>query len=134
MANIRQTILVRTDLGFSTGLLAAQVAHIHMERLRRGILGILDDVIFNTPDLREWLNTPYIFVHGVPNKEILFYYLDKAKEKEQILNPSIWYDTVYVGVSDNQKIPLENVIVGASLGPADSDIIKAVIGDLPLLS
>ena len=131
MANIRQTILVRTDLGFSTGLMAAQVAHIHMERIRQTFK---NSKTFEDPNLIDWLGSPYVFVHGIPNQEVLQHYIEKARLKDTVLKPAIWYDTVYVNVSDNQKIPLENVIVGASLGPADSDIIKAVIGDLPLLS
>lgn len=35
MSMIRQTILVREDLGFTNGLMAAQVAHIHFERFRQ---------------------------------------------------------------------------------------------------
>jgi len=145
MANIIQRILVRTDLGFPVGLMAAQVAHIHMEGLRWAINRNRDnkDHIlmaniqgnFRCPkeaiDLNEWLKSPYIFVHGVPNLEVLMHFREKA-EKEHI-PVFLWQDTVNVRVSENQNIPFKDIPVGIALGPIDSDMIKIVVGDLPLL-
>jgi len=37
MANIVQRILIRTDLDLPMGLMAAQVAHLHMETIRRSL-------------------------------------------------------------------------------------------------
>jgi hypothetical protein len=44
-----------------------------------------------------------------------------------------WSDTISLEVSENQKIVVDNCLIGVALGPADSDIIKTVISDLPLL-
>lgn len=127
MANLRQSILIRTDLGFPVGLLAAQVAHIHFEGIRRKLL----DAEKPTKDEKEWLETPYIYVHGARNQETLMYYVRKARDLGVPVN--IWNDTVYVKMSETQMEAFPNVNVGVSLGPCDSDKIKAVIGDLPLL-
>ena len=59
------------------------------------------------------------------------YYVRKAKDLGVPVN--IWNDTVYVKMSETQMEAFPNVNVGVSLGPCDSDKIKAVIGDLPLL-
>jgi hypothetical protein len=135
MANLRQTILIRKDLDFPIGLLAAQCSHLHMERYRQIMREALDPINkFNdliTPDEKSWLLDPYIFIHGVPNTEVLSYFIDEAKKA--LIYVSTWRDTVYVNISDTQRKAFPNVMVGATLGPCDSDRIKAVIGDLPLL-
>lgn len=146
MANIIQRILVRTDLGFTNGLMAAQVAHIHMEGLRWAINRNEDNSLKNIPkskltanlrnstesmEFHDWLKTPYIFVHGVSCPEVLEYYCEKAEKGGIFI--ARWHDTVYVNVSENQKMVFPDTFVGASLGPCDSDLIKAVISDLPLL-
>jgi hypothetical protein len=76
--------------------------------------------------------TPYTFVHGVPNKEVLEYFIKQAEVKN--VPYTSWFDTIYIKVSETQKIVVENCLIGIALGPFESDKIKAVIGDLPLLS
>ena len=126
--NVRQACIVRTDIGFSVGLMAAQVAHIHFERIRKMII---DKESFDFPEMMEWMKSPYVFCHGVPNLEALNYFYDKALADK--LPVASWHDTVYVKVSETQRIPLANVFVGFSIGPVDSDKVKVVVGDLPLL-
>lgn len=135
MSNIRQTILIRTDLKLPTGLLTAQVAHIHMEKFRLDMLesiknktSIVNNLDFHT---NEWLKSPYIFIHGVMNLEILEYYAKIAKEKD--VGYTIWKDTIFVEIYDGHRIALENIPIGLAFSPNDSDKIKAIIGDLPLL-
>ena len=76
------------------------------------------------------LKTPYTFVHGVPNIEVLNKFIKDAKEKG--VPVSEWCDTIYVKVSDTQKIVVEDCLVGVAFF-GESDKIRAVIGDLPLL-
>ncbi len=127
MANLRQTILIRTDLDLSPGLISAQVAHIHAESMRQ----ILINKKSCSTEFVEWLKDPYIFVHGVGFVELLNNLLEKAKSKE--LPVSEWYDTITIKVGGNGQV-FSNMLVGGSIGPADSDLIKSVIGNLPLLS
>ena len=134
MANIRQTILVRTDLNLPVGLLTAQVAHIHMELFRNKMLNHVGggkDVLTN--EEIEWLKDPYIFVHGVPNKEFLEFYMKEANKFK--VSCVEWRDTVYLkaGTGEAETVPFPDVLIGCSLGPADSDKIKVVTGNLPLL-
>lgn len=129
MSNLRQTILIRTDLTFPVGLIAAQVAHIHFERFRKAI--IQDDIKRLGNNALEWLNNPYIFVHGVPNPESLNYFRKLAKESSICVTD--WTDTVFMQLASDIKIAPSNVVIGCSLGPDDSDKIKSVIGGLPLL-
>ena len=138
MSMIRQTILIREDLQFPIGLLAAQVSHIGELPLIDQMLGFLEDNepiespedAFENKDLVEWLSSPFKFVHGVPNQEVLHYFINRAKEHD--VPVLTWNDTVYLKVGDKDE-PFEDVIVGASLGPCDSDKIKMVIGTLDLL-
>lgn len=133
MANLRQTILIRKDLDFPVGLLAAQVAHLHMERFRGMLLESIKESIKVQvdPDDAGWIHDPYVFVHGVPNAEVLEYFIKEAKAAN--IPISEWRDTVYINISATQRRAFFPVKVGATLGPCDSDKIKAVIGDLPLL-
>lgn len=128
MANLRQTIIVRTDLGFPVGLLTAQVSHLHFQRFREMIL---DGKIFSPDDL-EWMKDPYVYVHEAKNKETLLHY-EKIAERNNV-PITMWRDTVYLKFSETQQQAIPDVYVGLVLGPCDSDKIKAVIGDLPLLS
>ena len=127
MANLRQTILVRTDLGLPEGLLTAQVAHIHMESFRYKMSEGKNNL---TGDELEWLKDPYIFVHGVPNKEYLDFFMGQAKQYN--VPRTEWRDTIYLNCGSD-TVPFADVVVGCALGPCDSDRIKLVIGELPLL-
>ena len=128
---LRQSILIRTDLGFSTGLYAAQVAHCHFEPMRRYFLSNPRET--ETEEFQEWVKSPYIFVHAVPNKESLDYFYQKALAAETPVPVVCWYDTVEIKVSATQKIVVSKVWVGITLGVAESDRIREIIGDLPLL-
>lgn len=142
MARLQQDILIRTDLGFSTGLLAAQVAHIHMEGIRRAMLykGVWGDdkltMAFADKEAADamvsWLETPYIFVRRVPNLETLEFFEKKISSHEG-LTCDIWRDTVFMEIAPDWTEAFADVKVGLSIGPADSDEIKQVVGKLPLL-
>ena len=138
---LRQTILIREDLGFPRGLLAAQVAHLHMEYFRQLILQRGEECVTTSSggglrfptssELREWLKTPYTFVHGVPNREVLEHFKQKAQAAE--VPYAEWSDTVYIDISETQREAFPAVVVGIAFAPTESDIIKTIIGDLPLL-
>lgn len=131
MSMIRQTILIREDLQFVTGLLAAQVAHIHALPLVEQFHATqVSAGPLKNPSMLDWVHTPYVFVHGVPNIEVLEYFLEKAKDHD--VPVLTWSDTVFLKVGD-ETVAFEDVLVGASLGPCDSDKIKMVIGTLDLL-
>jgi peptidyl-tRNA hydrolase len=127
MANLRQTIIVREDLNLPRGLLTAQIAHIHMEFMRQKTL--TNEPL--TEDEKEWLEAPYVFVHGVPNIEFFNFYKKLAKDYGVPLN--VWKDTIYLSIEDKEVVPFSDIEVGMSLGPCDSDRIKSVVGNLPLL-
>jgi peptidyl-tRNA hydrolase len=144
MANIGQTIIVRTDLfnlPEDIGLLSAQVAHIHFELIRKILLENLVDHDWIDikasengnigTDLTEWLTEPYTFIKKVPNVEGLLYFERLAKESS--IPVTEWRDTVYVRLSSTMKQAFPNTLVGISLGPSDADKIRTVVGDLPLL-
>jgi len=134
MGNLRQTILIRTDLTFPVGLLAAQCAHLHMERFRvaiREATKVPKGRPEFTEDDLEWLKDPYVFIHGVPNAEVLDYFVKEAGKN--LVPISEWRDTVYINISETQRKAFFPVKIGAVLGPCGSDKIKSVIGDLPLL-
>ena len=130
MANIGQTVIIRTDLGFPIGLLAAQVAHIHFEMFRQSLLDE-DQTGSWEPEIEEWLKSPYLFVKKVPNELGLIHYKKLAEQAG--VEVTEWRDTVCVQLSETQQQAFHDVLVGISLGPNDADKIRGVIGDLPLL-
>lgn len=127
---LRHTLLIRTDLGMPQGLFSAQLAHIaqevfrqhHLNKSKRGNLDV---------KAIEWINDPYMFVHGVPNHEALIYFIDQADKQGVVCHT--WEDTIFLEIADGQTITLPNVLVGCSFGPDDADRIRLVIGKLPLL-
>jgi peptidyl-tRNA hydrolase len=130
MANLIQAIIVREDLNLPRGLLTAQVAHIHMESMRQMIL----DEKEPTNEYKEWIKTPYIHVHSVPNIEWFGRFLEKANQQLPKELISTWKDTIYLSLDDGKsREAFKDVMVGFSIGPCDADKIKAVIGDLPFL-
>lgn len=145
--NLSQNILVRTDLGFSMGLMAAQVAHIHATVMRTALLDIKrakerlgtgrhSNKISqrekeHSVKLMEWLESPYIFVRGVPNPETLEFFIEQAMACD--INVFTWNDTVFCEVAKDMTLPFQKVLIGASFGPDENDRIKAVVGKLPLL-
>ena len=135
MANIQQNILVRTDLGFTQGLMAAQVAHIHaalmIESCNDDYQLVLDMNGEQRQQFREWVKAPYLLVRGVSNLETLEHFKRLANDAELPVNE--WRDTVFCKVADDLTLPFPDVMIGISIGPADSDKIKAVVGKLPLL-
>jgi peptidyl-tRNA hydrolase len=140
MANLRQTIIVRTDLNLAVGLLAAQISHIHFEKIRRELNRSLSGIkekevggeLFKfSKDEWEWMESPYIFIHGVPNIEAYHYF--KKKAEDALLSVVEWTDTIYLSFYEGHKDAFKNVPIGFSIGPADSDAIKAIVGALPLL-
>lgn len=128
MAMIKQDILVREDLGFTRGLMAAQVAHIHALPMQTFIQRGLK--LNENLDLANWIDNPFMFVRGVPNPEVLEHLMKRAKEVGVPVHT--WRDTVYLQVA-GQDVAFENVLVGASLGPCDADKIKLVVGTMDLL-
>ena len=134
MANIGQTIIIRTDifnLPEDMGLMAAQVAHIHFESMRQHILDTKRSKLDLTPSENMWIKEPYLFVKKVPNIEGLNHFKHLAWEAK--LPVTNWVDTVYVRLSPTMKKAFPNTLVGISIGPADADAIRTVVGDLPLL-
>jgi peptidyl-tRNA hydrolase len=132
MANIGQTVIIRTDIfevPADMGLMSAQVAHIHFEHARKLMTGTALDKDFQ--DMMPWLRDPYLFVKKVPNLEGLHYFLNLATEAD--LPCSSWKDTVYVRLSPTMKKAFPDTLVGISIGPDDADKIRTVVGDLPLL-
>ena len=130
MANIRQSILIRTDLTFPVGLLAAQVAHIHIEHARQVLIPGLEPVSTDNTYM-DWIADPYLYIHGVPNREVLMHYMTEAKRQDIAI--AQWRDTVNVQISDTQRPAFADILIGGALGPADSDAIRVILGDLPLL-
>jgi peptidyl-tRNA hydrolase len=144
MANINQTIIIRTDLfklPDDLGLISAQIAHIHMQLVRRNITSriikdpvqgeqvFIPDNVFDNYFV-EWIKEPYILVKKVPNLEALMHYSFLAREAKLLVDE--WEDTVYIRLSETQKIA-KQTLVGISLGPCDADKIRSIVGDLPLL-
>ena len=117
MANLRETVLFRMDLGFGWGLSAAQIAHLHFEPMRQFMFDVMRHQksitamdasgIFPMPsekrsqEIQEWMLSPYLFIHGVPNLEILEHFRRKAMLAK--LDYFEWRDTVTLNISATKR-------------------------------
>lgn len=125
--NLKLGCIVRTDLGFNLGLMSAQVAHLMMEPIRVALLNEEDQISSNT---MEWLKKPYMYVYSVGNKETLEFFCKKGKENGLPIYE--WRDTVWVDIGGKKEV-MEGVLVGVTFGVLESDVLKSVVGNLPLL-
>lgn len=123
MANTRHVIVIRKDLNMSAGLMAAQVAHISDAFMRDRIE---NEKPFSDEEL-SWMKTPYIAVLSVDNFEELNIIMEEAKNDNLLTYE--WSDLMY---STNLNRAMPQTVVGCSIGPADSDKIKSITGNLPL--
>jgi len=121
--NVKLACVIRTDLGMSPGLLAAQACHINDEWIRRRVLQKLP---FSEPEL-QWLSGPVISVLAVNIPEELDQLILKAKENR--VNYHIWKDTIPSKIFAGQFLEL---VVGVSFGPDDDEKVKQITGTLPL--
>jgi peptidyl-tRNA hydrolase len=121
--NVRQSVVVRKDLNMSAGLLAAQVAHISAKF-------VFDTILKNEPKwsiaAQQWFGSPTISVLAVDNPEELEYLIKQAKEKKVEVN--VWKDTIKSSILNDYLY----VVVGASFGPDDEELIKQITGTLPI--
>lgn len=129
---LRHTLLVRTDLGMNMGLMGAQIAHIGQEVFRNHHLDVGGTQTYEmAKKVLEWVKDPYLFLHGVPNREALDYFIELSRKQDVVCHE--WRDTIFLEIAEGQTITLPNVLVGCSLGPDDADKIRLVVGKLPLL-
>lgn len=141
---LAQHILIRTDLGFSPGLYAAQISHLHAEVFRRLILDqktkciLLDTLSSPSLEFKEWVKSPYVFIRAVSNPEILNHFIDNAQEIADKSSSNIlietWKDTVVCRPAEGLEFIL-HCLIGASFGPIDDDVAKLIgLSRLPLFN
>jgi len=122
--NVRQCVVVRRDLNMTPGLLAAQVAHISAQFMLKDILN--GEAKWSIAS-QQWFKSPVLLVLAVNTPEELDYIIKQAEQKH--IDVTIWKDTIK---SDIVGDFLE-VVVGASFGPENEEVLKQVTGTLPLL-
>ena len=123
MANTKLVVVLRKDLEMPVGLIASQATHTSDQWMRTRIL---EERPF-TAEEKDWMATPYVAILGVNCKEELEHVIKISKEAG--LPVTLWKDTIQLQIFDN-KFP--NVLVGCSIGPADSDALSVTTGCLPL--
>ncbi len=117
MADIKQVIVVRTDLGMGKGKIAAQVGH-------ACVLGA-ENVRKSHPDWfkKWWLGQEKVVVK-----------VENLKELEKIKREAMEFDLPWAEVTDaghTQLAPGTTTCIG--IGPAPEDLVDKITGDLKLL-
>ena len=122
--NIRQIVVVRSDLQMSAGLLAAQVAHISAQFMLKEI-GTKKE-LWSEIEL-QWGGAPVLSVLAVEIPEELDVLIKNGRDKGIMVH--VWKDTIPSKTFDGQFL---DVVVGASFGPDNDECLKQVTGTLPL--
>jgi peptidyl-tRNA hydrolase len=125
MSNTRHVVIIRKDLQFVPGLLAAQAAHISDMFIRQRLVGKVSHWKFSKKEL-EWMQEPYITILSVSCQEELNLIANEAIDAG--LPVQKWFDTV-ITPTLGKKV---NLFVGISIGPEDSDKLAVVTSTLPL--
>ena len=125
MSNTRHVVIIRKDLQFPVGLVAAQAAHISDAFMRKRLTEGKDFAGFAVHEM-EWMKEPYITILAVNCLEELEIISGEAKEAG--LQVHEWRDVV-VSPTLGRKI---HAFVGISIGPADSDKLALITSTLPL--
>ena len=117
MVNIKQVIVVRTDLDMGKGKVAAQVGHacvLGAERVRKS----------NPEWFSEWFQT----------QEKIVLKVSSLKELEQIKQDAIELGVPWSEVTDAGHTQIApGTITCISIGPAPEEKIDKITGDLKLL-
>ena len=143
MANLRQSVVMRKDLGMSAGLAAAQAAHLNDMWLRERMLASrvvkprgtegkpFEKVVKFEANEYDWLSAPVLSVLAVDTPEELDVIIKRAKDVGVAYR--VWKDTIPSNVLGAPGKPcFLDVVVGISVGPDDDELIKQVTGGLPL--
>jgi peptidyl-tRNA hydrolase len=125
---IKQVVVIRRDLKMSSGLLAAQAAHISAQFLLDELIkpGIISHKSLRKEEVSEWLKAPTLTILAVETPEELSEVMQRAKRKG--LAVFAWNDTIYSEILDTYL----ECFVGFSIGPDNDEKIKQVTGNLPL--
>ena len=124
--NLYNTVVIRKDLNMPVGLMMAQACHIQDSFMRKKILVEVAEYGFTDEEL-SWMETPYLHVLGVDNKEELEVVIEEAKRAK--LPVYEWRDLL---PSKNLNRNIPDILVGCAIGPCDLDKVKAITGTLPL--
>jgi len=132
MSEIKQMIVMRTDLGMRKGKMIAQGSHASMAFMTRRVatsgqykkIGVAE-ILFTKAE-REWLNSSFAKVCvRVGSEEDLMEIHDKAKEDG--LEVHLITDS---GLTEFHGVPTKTCL---AIGPDYSDKIDPITGDLKLL-
>ncbi len=127
MNKTKQVIIMRKDLNMRKGKMIAQGAHVSMKVLLDS--GSPQNGYYQFPmtkDVSDWLSGKFTKVClSCSSEEELDELYEKAKRKG--LLSSMIIDS---GLTEFNNIPTKTCI---AIGPADSDIINEITGDLKLL-
>ena len=140
MANLRQAVVMRRDLGMTAGLAAAQASHLNDMWLREAVLkgnrlthaGNQSTIKVGMPNAAyDWLSSPVLSVLSVDTPEELDVLIKRAKDVG--VSYRVWKDTIPSQVFSAPGKPyFIDLIVGVAFGPDDDEKIKQVTGGLPL--
>ena len=138
---VKQVIVVRKDLNMRKGKMAAQVAHASLA----AVLGLIDRTtrcyvedgkttnydhyeykVLHSDPIYEWISDKFTkIVVGVPTEQEIIDLHERAKEKN--IPCALITDC---GLTEFHDVP---TITALALGPAKSEILDELTGDLILL-
>ena len=137
MSNSKQVIVMRNDLNMRKGKMVAQGAHaslkVFLNRQRNGSVREIRDTVtsdiklqYVTQEMREWINDGLYtkICLYVESKEELLDIYNQAKEKN--LPTSLIKDAALTEFDEPKY-------TACAIGPAKSEKIDKITGDLPLL-
>lgn len=127
---VKQVIIIRKDLGMRKGKMISQGAHASLSVLtkyfRREFTSRVGHIFFPSMDFWEWIDGIFTkVVVGCNSKEELIELKNKAKEAG--LPYALIKD---VGATEFKGVP---TLTALAIGPAGSDKIDKITGDLKLL-
>jgi len=137
MANLWNNVVLRRDLNLCEGLMVSQGAHIAKKFMLDKIIkmddapsGASEDLFGElfTEDELNWMRKPYLNILAVDNVEELQEVIKMGRNAG--IQVCEWRDTIPM---KNINRPLDDVLIGASFGPADLDLLKLATGTLPRL-
>lgn len=116
--DLKQVILVRTDIRMSRGKLAAQVAH-------AAVAAAFETYRLRREWFEEWFNEGQkkVVLKGGAEEDLLFYY-NKAK--------SMGLPAVVIRDAGHTELP-PGTLTTVGIGPAPSEFVDRITGSLKLL-